>query len=334
MIRLDDLDYELPAERIAQVPVRPRDAARLLVLERASEALHELRFAALADEVGPHDLLVVNDTRVVPAKLRGRKASGGWAEALLLNRRPDGSWLALLRCRGRRLPGLELRFGELRAVVLAEQPGGAVSLRLEAPGGEPPAELLERSGEAPLPPYIRRKEPDAKDLEDYQSIFAQVPGAIAAPTASLHFTRELAARLPLASVTLHVGPGTFRPLRARSLDAHALEPERFEVPQATAAAIARTRAAGGRVIAVGTTVVRALETSGGTAGRGCTDLLIQPGHRFRVIDALITNFHLPKSTLLMLVSAFASREQIFAAYRHALAGDYRFFSYGDAMLIE
>ncbi len=333
MIRLDELDYELPPERIAQVPVRPRDAARLLVLERASQALHELRFAALADEVGPHDLLVVNDTRVVPAKLRGRKASGGRAEALLLNRRPDGSWLALLRCRGRRRPGLELRFGDLRAVVLAEQLDGAVSLRLEAPGECSPAELLERSGEAPLPPYIRRPEPDAKDLEDYQSIFAQVPGAVAAPTASLHFTPELAARLPLASVTLHVGPGTFRPLRARSLDARALEPERFEVPQATAAAIARTRAAGGRVIAVGTTVVRALETSGGAAGRGCTDLLIRPGHRFRVIDALITNFHLPRSSLLLLVMAFAGVEPIRRAYAHAIEKGFRFYSYGDALWI-
>ena len=333
MISRADLDYALPPELVAQAPVEPRDAARLLVLERASGALEEIRFAELAARVGPRDLVVVNDTRVRPAKLRGAKRSGGKAEALLLERRPDATWTAFVRARGRLALGLELVFGELRARVIELLPGGTCRLELaRADGGDADA-LLDALGEAPLPPYIRRDAARTRDLDDYQTIFAREPGAVAAPTASLHFTRELAAKLRLATVTLHVGPGTFRPIRCDALEEHVLDEERFEIPEATAKALAETRAAGGRVIAVGTTVVRALETTGGDAGRGRTSLFILPGHRFRAVDELITNFHLPGSSLLALVMAFAGVDAVKRAYAHAIAARFRFFSYGDALWV-
>jgi S-adenosylmethionine:tRNA ribosyltransferase-isomerase len=328
-----DLAYELPPQQIAQAPVEPRDAARLLVLERASGALSELRFAELADRVGPRDLVVVNDTRVRPAKLRGRKRSGGKAEALLLERLPDATWTAYVRSRGRLAVGLELEFGALVARVVEVRPGGTCRLELASPDGGSPDALLDALGEAPLPPYIARAAPRAADLADYQTIFAREPGAVAAPTASLHFTTELAARLRIATVTLHVGPGTFRPVRCARLEDHELDAECFRVPESTARAIAATRADGGRVIAVGTTVVRALETTGGAAGSGDTKLLILPGHAFRAVDGLITNFHLPGSSLLALVMAFAGVEPTRRAYRHAIAAGFRFFSYGDALWI-
>ncbi len=333
MITLSELEYALPPESIAQEPIRPRDAARLLVVERATGSLAELRFAELADQIGPRDLLVVNDTRVLPAKLCGHKASGGRAEALLLERRPDGSWRALVNARGRLREGLRLRFGELDARVEAIEDGGVCVLELASESGADPQALVEEIGVAPLPPYIRRGAPRQQDRSDYQSIFARVPGAVAAPTASLHFTPALTARLPIAKLTLHVGPGSFLPLRGESIDGHRLEPESFEVPEPTARAIARARARGGRVIAVGTTVVPALETTGGEAGLGRTDLFIRPGHRFRVVDSLITNFHLPRSTLLLLVMSFAGVKPIHEVYAHALANGFRFYSYGDAMWI-
>jgi len=331
VIQLEDLDYALPPERIAQVPLACRDDARLLTLDRASGELGELRFGELADQLLPNDLLVVNDTRVVPAKLRGHKASGGQAEALLLDRRPDGCWRALVRTRGRLRVGLELDFAGARATVASLEPTGECSLRFEGADDA----LLARLGEAPLPPYIRRPEPCKEDLDDYQSVFARVPGAVAAPTASLHFSAEMAERLAvaIATVTLHVGPGTFKPIRSAKLEDHVLDPERFEIPEATATAIAETRARGGRVIAVGTTVVRALETTGGEAGGGSTALFVQPGYAFRAVDSLITNFHLPRSSLLALVMAFAGVESVRAAYRHAVDSGFRFYSYGDAMWI-
>jgi S-adenosylmethionine:tRNA ribosyltransferase-isomerase len=328
-----DLEFELPPELVAQEPIAPRDAARLLVLERATGALSELRFSDLALHARPEDLFVVNDTRVVPAKLRGTKRSGGKAEALLLQRRPDGDWTALLKVRGRLAAGLELAFGELRGRVVEVLPGGACRLALATPDGVGPDALLERIGEAPLPPYIRRDAPRAEDLADYQTIFAREPGAVAAPTASLHFSESLAARLRIARVTLHVGPGTFRPLRCERPEDHVLEPERFAVPEETARAIRETRAAGGRVIAVGTTVVRALETTGGAAGAGDTKLFILPGHEFRAVDSLVTNFHLPGSSLLALVMAFAGVEATKRAYAFAIAQRFRFYSYGDALWI-
>jgi S-adenosylmethionine:tRNA ribosyltransferase-isomerase len=328
-----DLAYALPPELIAQAPIAPRDAARLLVLERESGRLAELRFAELAQRVDPRDLLVVNDTRVLPAKLRGRKASGGKAEALLLERRPDATWTALVRARGRLAPGLELVFGALLARVVDVLPGGTCRLSLASADGGLTDALVDALGEAPLPPYISRESARAQDLADYQTIFAREPGAVAAPTASLHFTPELAAKLRIATLTLHVGPGTFRPMRCERLEEHALDAERFCVPEATARAIAQTRAAGGRVIAVGTTVVRALETTGGEAGSGDTKLLILPGHEFRVVDSLVTNFHLPGSSLLALVMAFAGVDVTKRAYAHAIAQRFRFFSYGDALWI-
>jgi len=328
-----DLAFDLPSALVAQTPVSPRDAARLLVLERASGALSELRFADLPERVGPRDLLVVNDTRVIPAKLRGRKASGGKAEALLLERRPDGTWTAFVRARGRLTRDLVLVFGALRARVVEVRPDGTCRLALFDADGTPADALIDALGEAPLPPYIRRDAPCAQDLADYQTIFARDPGAVAAPTASLHFTPELAARLRIAAVTLHVGPGTFRPMRCERLEDHALDAERFCVPEATARAIEETRAAGGRVIAVGTTVVRALETTGGEAGAGDTKLLILPGHAFRAVDSLITNFHLPGSSLLALVMAFAGVEPTKQVYAHAIAERFRFYSYGDALWI-
>lgn len=333
MIGPGDLAFELPPALIAQAPVSPRDAARLLVLERASGALAELRFAELAEHVGARDLLVVNDTRVIPAKLRGRKASGGKAEALLLERRPDGTWIAFVRARGRLAVGLELAFGALGARVVEVRPDGTCRLSFAGADGAAADPLAAALGEAPLPPYILRAAPRAQDLADYQTIFARDPGAVAAPTASLHFTPELAARLRIATVTLHVGPGTFRPMRCERLEDHALDAERFSVPDATARAIAETRAAGGRVIAVGTTVVRALETTGGAPGAGDTKLLILPGHEFRAVDSLITNFHLPGSSLLALVMAFGGVEPIKHVYAHAIAERFRFYSYGDALWI-
>jgi len=328
-----DLEFELPPELVAQEPVSPRDAARLLVLDRATGALSELRFADLAEHAGPNDLFVVNDTRVVPAKLRGRKSTGGKAEALLLSRRPDGDWTALVKVRGRPSVGLELEFGDVRGQIVETFPGGACRLSLATPDGVGSDGLLERIGEAPLPPYIQREAARPQDLADYQTIFAREPGAVAAPTASLHFTESLAARLRMARVTLHVGPGTFRPMRCERPEEHVLEPERFAVPAETARALADARAAGGRVIAVGTTVTRALETTAGAEGSGDTGLFILPGHRFRAVDSLITNFHLPGSSLLALVMAFAGVEATKRAYAHAIAKRFRFYSYGDALWI-
>jgi S-adenosylmethionine:tRNA ribosyltransferase-isomerase len=324
---LEDLDYALPPELIAQEPARPRDHARLLVMEREGGALAEHRFRDLPALLAADDLLVVNDTRVVPAKLRGAKRTGGRIEALLLERRGDGTWRALLRSGGRLRAGAELRFGPHTARLLGWLPDGSGMLAFDCDD----LGLLEELGEAPLPPYIARDGRREQDLDDYQSVFAETPGAIAAPTASLHFTEELAGRLRPARVTLHVGPGTFRPIRAASLGEHRIERERFVVPEATARAIGRTRAAGGRVIAVGTTVVRALETTGGAAGLGETSLFITPGYRFRVVDSLITNFHLPRSSLLALVMAFAGVERVRRAYRHAIEARFRFYSFGDAM---
>lgn len=334
MSGLGCLDYELPPGQIAQRPASPRDSARVLVLDRASGGLQECRFGDLPGRIGADDLLVVNDTRVVPAKLRGHKESGGRAELLLLERHalaPD-HWRALVRCRGRVREGLRFVFGDLRAEIRERADGGVCLLRFESAKGDAAEGLLAKIGEAPLPPYIERASPDHADLEDYQTVFARVPGAVAAPTASLHFTRELAAGLSIATVTLHIGPGTFRPIRTERLEDHELESECFEVPERTAHAIEDTHQRGGRVIAVGTTVVRALETTGGAAGSGMTDLFVLPGHRFRVVDSLITNFHLPRSTLLALVLAFGG-DGVPAAYRHAVEAGFRFYSYGDAMWI-
>ncbi|MEN8160202.1 MAG: tRNA preQ1(34) S-adenosylmethionine ribosyltransferase-isomerase QueA [Myxococcota bacterium] len=339
--RLADYDFALPPERIAQQPLAERDAARLLVLDRHDGATEHRVVRDLPALLRAGDLLVANATRVEPARLRGHKQSGGRAEALLLGpaARP-GEWRALVRARALRV-GTKLVFERgadaLEAEVTALADGGEVTLAC------PPDRSPYALGETPLPPYIRRDEAQPEDAERYQTVFARVPGAVAAPTAGLHLTEALLAALASAGIgfaelVLHVGPGTFRPLREADLAAGRLHAETFELPAETAAAIARARERGGRVVAVGTTSVRVLEARArddGTVepGHGETDLFLRPGRRFRVVDALLTNFHLPRSSLLLLVAAFAGREPILAAYQEAIAAGYRFYSYGDAMLI-
>lgn len=346
---LDDYDFPLPESSIAQTALTERDAARLLLLDRETGTREardrDVRVRDLPDWLRPGDLLVVNATRVLSARLVGRKASGGSAEALLLGADPDrpGAHRALVKCTGRVREGLELVLGRgegLPATIEALHGRGEVSLRF-APGADPYAE-----GQAPLPPYIRRdgaEDADA-DLARYQTVYAREPGAIAAPTAGLHFTPALLDALAdrgieRAEVVLHVGAGTFRPLDDEAMTTGRLHEEAFELPEATVDAIEATRARGGRVVAIGTTTVRVLESRVDEdgrleAGRGTTRLFLRPGGApFRVVDALLTNFHLPRSSLLLLVAAFVGREPMLEAYHEAIAEGFRFYSYGDAMLI-
>lgn len=337
-LRTSDFDYHLPPDRIAQTPVEPRDAARLLVLDRVSGSLSHHHFRDLPLFLRPGDLLVANDSRVRPARLLGHKLpSGGRVELLLLKPVDALTWETLAR--GRRLtPGarLSLGDGQARAEIVGETEAGGRIVRFD----DPIEPLLPQIGIMPLPPYIHTT---LTDTERYQTVYSRVVGSAAAPTAGLHFTPELIQRLAdmgvgFAFVTLHVGLDTFRPVEVEDAHSHVMHSEWAELSAATAQAIAATKAHGGRVIAVGTTAVRVLETaalatSPLAAYAGWTRLFITPGYEFRVVDGLITNFHLPRSTLLMLVSAFASREAIHAAYQTAIAENYRFFSFGDAMLI-
>jgi len=343
-MNLEDLshfDFALTPERIAQHPPAQRDGSRLLHLDRKTGRVEHSAVRALPTLLRAGDLLVTNATRVLTARLRGHKGSGGVAEALLLGPGDNpGRYRALIRHRGRLRAGGKYRFGSpaLDAELLSVDADGIGVLGFEA-GVDPFA-----AGEMPLPPYIRRDAPSKADETRYQTTFARVPGSIAAPTAGLHLSERLLADLARrgierAEVVLHVGLGTFRPLRERDLIRHRLHPEPFELPETTAAAIAGTRARGGRVVAVGTTVARVLETRatddrGVRAGAGTTDLFLTPGDRFRAVDALLTNFHLPRSSLLLLVAAFAGRDNVLAAYAEALREGYRFYSYGDAMLID
>jgi S-adenosylmethionine:tRNA ribosyltransferase-isomerase len=342
-----DFDFELPPVRIAQHPPATRDAARLLVLERASGAVAHRRFPDVATLLRAGDLLVLNDTRVVAARLLGHKATGGRVELLLLEPGPvdeAASWRCLVR--GAPAPSREASIdlgSGLSARILARD-GATAQVRFTAEQGSV-QQALERHGQVPLPPYIRRDErgPTAEDRERYQTVYAKHPGAVAAPTAGLHFTPELLDRLvqagvELAYVTLHVGLGTFEPVRTERVGEHRMHSERFTLPPATAEAIRATRARGGRVVAVGTTVVRVLETCAAGDGlveprTGRSELFIFPGYRFGVVDALLTNFHLPRSTLLMLVCAFGGQAAVLSAYREAVRLEYRFYSYGDAMWI-
>jgi len=338
-VRRQDFAYHLPAELIAQQPLPERAASRMLVLDRMTGAVTDRTVRALPQYLRAGDLLIVNDTRVVPARLIGAKRTGGRVEILLERALEGRQALAQLSASKPIRAGLEV-----------DTPGGVVHVlareaelwRIELPA--PALEFCERFGAVPLPPYIRRA-PLPQDRERYQSIFAREPGAVAAPTASLHFDAALTAALAARGVcrtciTLHVGAGTFQPLRGDEVASHLLHPERAAVGTAACEAIAGTRAAGGRVVAVGTTVVRALESAalaapGGALApwQGETRLFITPGFRFQVCDVLLTNFHLPESTLLMLVCAFAGRGRVLDAYAHAVQARYRFFSYGDAMLI-
>ncbi|HUK01161.1 MAG TPA: tRNA preQ1(34) S-adenosylmethionine ribosyltransferase-isomerase QueA [Steroidobacteraceae bacterium] len=332
-----DFAYELPDELIAQEPLATRSASRLLVLDGQTGALRDGHIEDLAELLAPGDLLIFNDTRVVAARILGTKPTGGRIEMLL--ERPLEADLALVQLKSGKPSRAGLIFETAGGqVTLVERRGELWCVQLPAPA----LEYFERWGSVPLPPYIRRI-PDANDLARYQSIFARAHGAVAAPTASLHFDAPLMARLEARGVersfiTLHVGAGTFQPMRVENLDAHVMHAERVTVPAATCAAVSRARARGGRIVAVGTTVVRALESAALESGAlapwsGETQLFICPGFRFRSVDAMITNFHLPESTLLMLVCAFAGRESVLRAYRHAVEQRYRFFSYGDAMFV-
>lgn len=336
-----DFDFELPASAIAQ-EAAPRGTSRLLVLDALGDA-RQRRIADLPRLLRQGDLLVVNDTRVIPARLFARREGGGppaSMELLLVEKLGPRRWEVLARPGRKARPGTRLTLtSNLHATVVDKMEDGRHTIELDAEI-EP---RLDELGHVPLPPYIQRAD-RAEDRERYQTIWARAPGAIAAPTAGLHFSAELleelaAAGIQRAAVTLHVGIGTFKPVTTALVHEHSMEPERYEILQSTAAAIATTRAAGGRIVAVGTTVVRTLESAAAgdgivRASSGRTDLFITPGFRFRAVDALLTNFHLPRSTLLMLVSAFAGRERVLAAYREAIEKRYRFYSYGDAMLAE
>jgi S-adenosylmethionine:tRNA ribosyltransferase-isomerase len=349
-MRLVDFDYELPPDLVAQEPAPRRDAARLMILDRDRDGVAETAFTRLVDHLHGGDLLVVNDTRVLPARLQARKESGGRVEVLLVAREPDdedgGSWRCMVSTSRGLRSGARLTVAEgLEIEVLGEAPGGRFRIRLRSADGDADR-ALHKHGMMPVPPYIRRDPWDPRgrmDLERYQTVYARHEGAIAAPTAGLHFTPALLHALEkhgvrLARLTLHVGPGTFQPVRAEVIEHHRLESEAFRLPAATAEAVAHCRSGGGRVVAVGTTVTRVLEASAredGSVlpGEGRCGLYITPGHRFRVVDALVTNFHLPRSSLLILVAAFAGRERILAAYAEAVRRRFRFYSYGDAMVI-
>ncbi len=351
-LRADSYDFDLPAELIAQEPAPDRDASRLLVLDRRTGALSHRRFRDLPSLLGPGDLLVTNRSRVFRARLLGHRPGGGQAELLLVRRLAGDEWLALVRP-GRRLrPGTHVQVAEGFTAEVRSPP----SLPADAPSADPTPlrhillharhgtadEAIERHGHVPLPPYIRRPD-QPSDLARYQTVYAREPGSVAAPTAGLHFTPALlealaAHGIEAVSLVLHVGPGTFRPVEVEDVRDHRVDPERYTIPPETAAAFARARAEGRRIVAVGTTVTRALETAVDDAGRlrpgdGETSLVVVPGHPFRAVDALVTNFHLPRSSLLLLVSAFAGRERLLHAYAAAVAERYRFYSYGDAMLL-
>ena len=340
-MKVDLFDFELPPERIALRPAEPRESARLL--EVRENGFGHFRIADLPDLLAAGDMLVVNDTRVIPARLKGRR--GEAKVEVTLHMRLDGaSWAAFARPAKRLKPADRIEFADgLTAEVVEKREAGEVVLRFDR-GDHDLLEALHAAGEMPLPPYIASKRPvDAQDLTDYQTVMADKPGAVAAPTAGLHLTEALLERLQARGVTvhrltLHVGAGTFLPVKADDTDDHRMHAEIGEISEETAAALNAGRAAGGRIVSVGTTSLRLLESAAGADGRigafsGATDIFITPGHRFRTADMLLTNFHLPRSTLFMLVSAFSGLERMKAAYAEAIAQEYRFYSYGDACLL-
>lgn len=343
-MKVDLFDFDLPPERIALRPARPRDSARMLVVRGAESPFDDRSVRDLPDLLNPGDVLVFNDTRVIPAQLEGRRKDGEARIGATLHKRIDlRRWQAFIRNAKRVKLGDQLLFGGgVTALAEARHVDGSITLHFE--GDEPVEILLDRAGTMPLPPYIASKRGvDAQDLEDYQTMFAAEKGAVAAPTASLHFTQRLvdaiAARgIGRAMLTLHVGAGTFLPVKAEDTDNHQMHAEFGRISEATARQLNEARAAGGRIIAVGTTSLRLLESAAADDGMvlpfaGDTAIFITPGYRFRVVDGLMTNFHLPKSTLMMLVSALMGRDRMMAAYAHAIAGGYRFYSYGDSSLL-
>lgn len=341
---VDDFDYDLPSELIAQEPSERRDAARLMTLDRSSGIIDETGFAEFPSLLREGDLLVLNDTRVIPARLAGVKDSGGRVEVFLVRRllQPGEVWQCLIRASKSPRPGTLIQLAE-GVVARVEQRGEGDTWTVSFSLSDGFAEWLERSGSMPLPPYIKRGAGES-DRERYQTVFSRAKGAVAAPTAGLHFTGELLQSIrnrgvEIVTLTLHVGLGTFLPVRVNDLQQHRMHREYFRVPDETATAVNRRKREGGRVVAVGTTTTRALEQAALadgaiTGGEGEADIFIYPGYRFKVVDALLTNFHLPKSTLLMLVSAFAGKEFLFRAYTEAVRRRFRFYSYGDAMFIE
>lgn len=343
-MKVDLFDFELPSERIALRPVRPRDAARMLVVRGADAPFEDRGVRDLPQLLTPGDVLVFNDTRVIPAQLEGRRADGEAKIGATLHKRLDlRRWQAFLKNAKRVKIGDQIVFGG-GVTVLAEERHADGSLTLFFEGEEPVEVLLDRAGTMPLPPYIASKRGiDRQDLEDYQTMFAREEGAVAAPTASLHFTQRLvdaidAAGIGRAMLTLHVGAGTFLPVKADDTDDHQMHAEFGRISQATADQLNAARAAGGRIIAVGTTVLRLLESAVDEDGiiqpfAGDTAIFITPGYKLRAVDGLMTNFHLPKSTLMMLVSALMGRDRMMAAYAHAIASEYRFYSYGDSSLL-
>lgn len=339
---LSDFDYDLPPELIAQHPPAERGQSRLLVIPHDGGALQHRAFSDLPEYLRAGDCLVLNDTRVIPARLVGRRSTGGQVELLLLRQVGEREWEALGKPARRLRVGERVAFSpELTAEVVGAGEEGLRTVRLEFEGELLP--LLDRLGQMPLPPYIHRDEPEAEDRTRYQTVYAAEPGAAAAPTAGLHFTSEMLARLEamgvtLVRLTLHVGLGTFRPIAVERLEDHRMHAEWYQVSAAAAESINEARQAGGRIIAAGTTTVRTLETAAGEqgvihAGSGMTDLFIKPGYVFRATDAMLTNFHLPKSSLLVMVAAFVGRERVLAAYQEAIRQGYRFYSYGDATLV-
>lgn len=339
-----DYVFDLPPDRIAQAPIGDRTAARLMLLERRGDGLAHASVADLPSLLRGDELIVLNDTRVVPARLRGRKESGGRVELLALHPEDEATFNAIGKASKGFAPGVAILLDAGPALRIEEVRSDG-SLRVRQPAGVGLLELLEAAGEIPLPPYVARPDgPDAADRDRYQTVYARHPGAVAAPTAGLHFTPGLLADVhnkgcEVARVTLHVGPGTFAPVRAERVADHRMHHERWAIAPAEAALIEAARASGRPILAVGTTVVRTLESVAAAhdghivTGSGSTDIFIRPGFRFRVVDQLMTNFHLPGSTLIMLVSAFAGRERVLDAYRVAIDAGYRFYSYGDGMLI-
>lgn len=340
-MKTSDFDYELPQELIAQTPAERRDGSRLLCYNRSTGQIAHRHFRDVVEYLDERDVLVINETKVIPARLIGkREDSGGAMEFLLLRRLEDGSWETLVKPGKRAKTGARFVFGDgqLRAEVLGSLEGGARQVRFEHEGIF--EEVLDRLGQMPLPPYITQR---LEDKDRYQTVYAKQSGSAAAPTAGLHFTAQLLDQIrqkgvDVVPVLLHVGLGTFRPVKEEDVSAHEMHSEYFEVTEEAAARINRARQRGGRIVCVGTTCVRTLESASSEdgvvhAGRGETSIFITPGYRYKAVDALITNFHLPKSTLLMLVSAFMGREQALELYRLAVEQRYRFFSFGDAMLI-
>ena len=340
-MKTSDFYYDLPKELIAQTPIEKRDASRLMTLERTTGAVEHHHFYELPDFLNPGDCLILNDSRVLPARLLGQRLPGGGAcEVLLLIDRGDKTWECLVRPGRKMRTGAKLSFGngELTAEVVGELEGGNRLVRFDYDGIF--LEVLEHLGKMPLPPYIKE---ELQDQERYQTVYSKVLGSAAAPTAGLHFTPELLEKIrakgvKIGYVTLHVGLGTFRPVKEDTIEDHPMHSEYCTIPQETADLINETRANGGRCICVGTTSCRTLESWAAEDGHmeaksGWTDIYIYPGYRFKVMDGLVTNFHLPESTLIMLVSAFAGREHVLAAYEEAVREKYRFFSFGDAMFI-